>query len=164
MDVGWSCWTWVTTGYKPYHYDLDEAKNPFRLNNTSILCIYKVFKHLPMQWLANMDASLLHHTLGGVSSWLNLGNKCIQTIPIWHSWVQEPLQTELHIYLIYIWSFEAPSNAVDGHMDASVGHLSHGGGLSWLNQGNNWVRTLPLCQERGQEPLQTEWNFYLIYV
>ena len=52
MEMGWSCWTWVTTGYKPYHYDMGEAKNPFRLDNTSILYIYKVFKHLPMQWMA----------------------------------------------------------------------------------------------------------------
>ena len=49
-------------------------------------------------------------------------------------------------------------------MDASLVHQSHGGGLSWLNQGNNWVQTLPLCQGRGQEPLQTGWNFYLKYV
>ena len=64
-----------------------------RLNYTSILYIYKVFKHLPMQWMS-----------------------------IW-----------MHPY----------------------GHQSHGGGLKWLNQGNNWVQILPLCQGRGQEPLQT---------
>ena len=27
--------------------------------------------------------------------------------------------------------------------------------IKWLNQGNNWVQILPLCQGRGQEPLQT---------
>jgi hypothetical protein len=30
----------------------------------------------------HMGASLLHQTHGGVSSWLDLGNNCIQTIPI----------------------------------------------------------------------------------
>jgi len=33
---------------------------------------------------------------------------------------------------------------VDGHIDASLDHQSHGGGLSWLNQGNTWVQTIPL--------------------
>ncbi len=31
---------------------MGEAENTFRLDNTSILYIYKVFKHLPMQWMA----------------------------------------------------------------------------------------------------------------
>ncbi len=35
------------------------------------------------------------------------------------------------------------------------GNQSHDGGLKWLNLANNWVQTLPLCQGRGQEPLQT---------
>ena len=52
MEVGWAGWIRVTTGYKPYHHDMVEANNPFRLDNTSILCIYKVFKHLMMQWVA----------------------------------------------------------------------------------------------------------------
>ena len=32
---------------------------------------------------------------------------------------------------------------MDGHIDASLDHQSHGGGLSWLNQGNKWVQTIP---------------------
>ena len=36
-------------GYKPYHYDMVEAKNPFRMDNTSILYVYKVFKHHTFQ-------------------------------------------------------------------------------------------------------------------
>ncbi len=50
MEVGWSCWTWVTTGYKPYHYDMGEAKNHFRME-TLPSYLYKVFKHLLMQWM-----------------------------------------------------------------------------------------------------------------
>ena len=42
----------LTTDYKPYHYDMGEAKKTFRLDNTSILYIYKVFKHPPIQWMA----------------------------------------------------------------------------------------------------------------
>ncbi len=34
-------------------------------------------------------------------------------------------------------------------------HQSHGGGLKWLNQGNNWVPILQLCQGRGKEPFKT---------
>ncbi len=81
------------TGYKPYHYVKGEARNHCRLDNTYILYMYIVVKHLLMQWMA-----------------------------LW-----------LHPY----------------------GHQTHGGGLKWLNQGNNWVKILPLCQGRGQEPLQT---------
>jgi hypothetical protein len=43
---------WVATGYKPYHYDMGDAKNPLRLDNNFITYLYKVFKHLPMQWMA----------------------------------------------------------------------------------------------------------------
>ncbi len=44
---------WLTTGYRPYHFYIVEAKNPFsfRLDYTSILYIHKVFKHLWMQWI-----------------------------------------------------------------------------------------------------------------
>ena len=31
---------------------------------------------------------------------------------------------------------------MDDHVDASLDHQSHGGGLSWLNQGNKWVQTI----------------------
>ena len=51
MEVCQAGWTWVTTVYKPYQYDIVKARNHFRLNYTSILYIYKVFKHLPMQWI-----------------------------------------------------------------------------------------------------------------
>ncbi len=40
---------WYKTNH--YNYDIDEARNHFRLNYKSILYIYKVFKHLPMQWI-----------------------------------------------------------------------------------------------------------------
>ena len=33
-------------------------------------------------------------------------------------------------------------HAVDGHMDVSLSHQSHGGGLSWLNLGKKWVKTI----------------------
>ena len=52
MEVGWAGWIRMTTGYKPYHYDMGEAEKPFRLDNTSISYIYKVLKHLTMQWVA----------------------------------------------------------------------------------------------------------------
>ena len=34
-----------------YDYDMAEAKNPFRLDYSSILYLYEVFKHLTMQWM-----------------------------------------------------------------------------------------------------------------
>ncbi len=52
MEVVSAGWIRVTTDYKPYHYDMGEAENTFRLDNTSILYIYKVFKDFPMQWMA----------------------------------------------------------------------------------------------------------------
>ena len=36
---------------KTYHYEMVEAKKPSRLDNASILYIYKVFKHRLMQWV-----------------------------------------------------------------------------------------------------------------
>ena len=50
--VGLSCWIWVTNGYDPYYYDMVYDKNHFKLDYTSILCMYNNFKHLPMQWMA----------------------------------------------------------------------------------------------------------------
>ncbi len=47
-----SCFPTLTTDYKPYHYDMGESENTFKIDNTSILYIYKVFKHIPMQWMA----------------------------------------------------------------------------------------------------------------
>ena len=43
---------WVTTEYKPYHYDMVDAKNHFRLDYTAISYVHEVFKHLLMQWMA----------------------------------------------------------------------------------------------------------------
>ena len=53
MEVDWTGWIWLTTGYKSYQYNYDIAKanNHFRLDYTSILYIYKVFKKLTMQWI-----------------------------------------------------------------------------------------------------------------
>ena len=54
MEVGRGGLTWVIIGYNPYHYDMVEveAKNHLRLNYTAISYVYKVFKHLLMQWMA----------------------------------------------------------------------------------------------------------------
>ena len=76
MEVGWSCQNWVTAEYKPYHYDMGEAKKPFRLDNNSILYIYKVFKHLLMQWMAIwMHPYFIKATEVGWScwSWVTIG-------------------------------------------------------------------------------------------
>ncbi len=53
MEVGSAGKIWLTTGYKIYHnsFDLAEARDHFRLDYTSILYIYKVFKDLLMQWM-----------------------------------------------------------------------------------------------------------------
>ena len=40
---------WVQTYH--YIYDMAEAKSHFRLDYTSMSYIYKVFKHLTMQWM-----------------------------------------------------------------------------------------------------------------
>jgi hypothetical protein len=37
MEVCQAGWTWVTTVYKPYQYDIVKARNHFRLNYKSIL-------------------------------------------------------------------------------------------------------------------------------
>ena len=44
-----SYWIRETIGYNSYYYDMVEAKNHSRVDYTSILYIYKVFIHLPMQ-------------------------------------------------------------------------------------------------------------------
>jgi hypothetical protein len=67
---------------------------------------------------------------------------------------------------IYIISVYSPFNAVNGHMDETLLHQSHGGGLSWLNLAHNWVQNIPLQLRHsfGQEPLQTGLHFHLIYI
>ncbi len=69
-------------GCKPYHYDMGEANNPFSLDNRSILYIYKVLKHLPMQWMAIWMHPYGHQTHQGRLSWLNQGNNWVQILPI----------------------------------------------------------------------------------
>ena len=46
-----TCWFWVNTGYNPHKYDMVNTKIHSRLDYTFIVCIYKVFKHLPMLWM-----------------------------------------------------------------------------------------------------------------
>ncbi len=105
----------------------------------------------------HMDASLWpSNSWRWVELWLNQGNNWVQTLPLCQGRVQEPLHNEFHIYLIYI--NKVFKNLLMQWMAIWMqpyGHQSHGGGLKWLNQGNNWVQILPLCQGRGQEPLQT---------
>ena len=52
LGIGLSWLNLVTTGYKLYYYDIVEVRNHFRIDCTSTLYIYKVFKHLRMQWMA----------------------------------------------------------------------------------------------------------------
>jgi hypothetical protein len=135
---------------------MGEAENPFRLDNTSILYIYKLFKHLPMQWMAIW----VHPYFIKPMEVCQAGWTRVTTV--YKPYQYDIVNSRKHFRLKY--TSISPSDAVDGHMDASLVHQIHGGGLSWLNQGNNWVQTLPLCQGRGQEPLQTGCNFYLKYV
>ena len=51
MKGGRTCWFWENTGYNPHKYDMVNTKIHSRLDYTFILCIYKVFKHLPMLWM-----------------------------------------------------------------------------------------------------------------
>ena len=62
---------------------MGEAKNPFRLDNTSILIICKVFKHLLTQWMAIWMHPYFIKAMedGGGLILLNLGNNWVQTIP-----------------------------------------------------------------------------------
>ena len=69
----------------------------FRLDYTSILYIYKVLKHLTIQWMVILT-SQKHE--GGLS-WLNLSKNLVQTILLGHGLGQEPRQTDLDFYLIY---------------------------------------------------------------
>ena len=103
MEVDWADWIWVTTGYKKYHnnYDIAEAKKHFRLDQTSILFIYKVFKHLPMQWMVIWMRPYFIKAMEVDSAdwiWLTIGYT--HTTTPWHGWGQEPLQTGLNFHLI----------------------------------------------------------------
>ncbi len=79
--------------YKPYHFVKGEARNHCKLDKTSIVYIYKVVKHLPMQWMAIWMHPHDHQTLGGGLCWLNQGNNWIQTFPLCQGRGKEPLQT-----------------------------------------------------------------------
>ncbi len=64
-------------------YVKGEARNPFRLDYTSILYLYKLFKHLLMQWMAIGMHPYGHQTHGGGLSWLNQGNNWVQILPLY---------------------------------------------------------------------------------
>ena len=57
----------------------DRVRNHFRVDKTFILYMYKVFKHLPMQWMVLLT-SQDHEDDGGGLSWLKLSNKWLQSI------------------------------------------------------------------------------------
>ncbi len=75
--VGGLSWLNLASNWcKTYHcnYDIDEARNHFRLDYTSILYIYKVLKHHPMQWMIIWMHPYCIKTFGGGLSWMNLSN------------------------------------------------------------------------------------------
>ncbi len=97
-----------------------------------------------------------HQTHGGGLSWLNQGKNWVQTLRLCQGRGQEPLHTGLNFYYIYVLSGSAPLDALNCHISASLWPSNSWRWVdSWLNQGNNWVQTLPLCQGRGKEPMQT---------
>jgi hypothetical protein len=73
---------WLTTGYKTYHYSYDMAfaKNHFRLDYTSILYIYKVFKHLTMKWMVICMQPYFIRAMEVGWAGLNLSNKWVKSI------------------------------------------------------------------------------------
>jgi hypothetical protein len=106
MEVDWAGWIWLTTGYKTYHYNYDIAfaKNHFRLDYTSILYIYKVFKHPTMQWMVIWMHPYFVTPMEVGWTRLNLSNKWVKSILLqeWHGWGQEPLKSGLHFHIMYI--------------------------------------------------------------
>ena len=85
------------TRYKSYHYVKGEARNPFKLNNTYILFIYKVFKHLLMQWMSIWMNLYGHQNHGGGLKWLNHGNNWVQT----YHYNYDLVEVRKHIRLNY---------------------------------------------------------------
>ena len=59
---------------------MGEAKNPFRLDKTSILYIYKLFKHLLMQWMAGLDSLTSGSVCIGDTDLAQLDDKQLTTL------------------------------------------------------------------------------------
>ena len=97
MEVDWAGWIWLTTGYKINHYNYVMAldKNHFRLDYTSMVYIYKMLKHLTMQWIVIWMHLYFIRAMEVGWAGLILSNKWVKSIllQLWHDWGQEPLES-----------------------------------------------------------------------
>ncbi len=112
----------------------------------------------------HMDASLVHQSHGGGLSWLNQGTTGYKPYHYVKGEARNYCRLDETCILYNYKVIKQPSDAVYGHMDASLLHQSRAGGLILLNLGNNCVQIIPTLHIQGQELLQTELYLYLINI
>ncbi len=127
-----SCENWLKSYFmqvwKPCHFILAEAVEPFKLHPMSMSYIYKWFKCLLRLW---MGIWLHTHTVTITDTSPELGklaeflpDASVQTMPLHFNWGCRTFQTVSHVRVIHIWGVWVPSEVVDGHM-ASHSHQYH---------------------------------------
>ncbi len=113
---------------KPFHYNLVEAVETFKLHPTSKSNIHKVFEHLLRLWMG-----IWHHTHTVTTTDASpdlwelaeiLPGASVQTKPIHFGRGCRTFQTASLVHGIHIWEVWAPLQDVDGHM-ASNSHIYH---------------------------------------
>ncbi len=111
--------------YKPCHYTLVEAVEPFKLLCMFIAYIYDRFKHLLRLWMGiRIHIHIITATDTSPDLWEFAKiqpDASVQTMPLQG---YRTFSTTSHVHVINIWGVWAPSQVVDGHM-TSHSHRYH---------------------------------------
>ena len=91
-----------------------------------------------------MDVSLIHQSHGDGLRWISRVSTGYK--PYHHDMVEVEAKNHFRLdYTSISYVYEVFKHIlVNGHMDVSPIHQSHGGGLIWLTLGKIWVQTVPL--------------------
>jgi hypothetical protein len=136
MEVDWASWIWLTIGYKTYHYNyyIALAKNNFRLDYTSIFYIYKVFKHLTMQWMVIWMHPYFVRAVEVGWARLNLSNKWVN--PYYYKNDMAEARNHLRVDYTSILCIYKVFNHLLMQWMVLLTSRDHVGVLSWLNLSN----------------------------
>ncbi len=115
--------------FKPCHYILTIAVEPFKLHPMSMWYKYEVFEHLLRLWMGiwlhthavtTTDASPDSKKLAEI-----LSDASVQIMLLRFDWGCRTFQTASHVHVIHVWGVWAPSQVVDGRMASHSRHYHH---------------------------------------
>ncbi len=158
--------------WKPCHYALVEAVEPFKLHPMFTWFIYEVFECLLRLWMVIW----LHiHTVTTIGAspdleWLAeiLPDRSVQIMPLCSDWGCRTFQTAYPVHVIHVWGVWASSQVVDGHM------TSHSHRNTTDTSPNFWelleilpdasVQTMPLGFGSGCRTFETASHVHVIHI